>query len=173
MRIPDEIAALAKHVNLETIRLIHSSAEWLPVKDGKAEEFDIDIETGGGTPNTTYPQGFACAILVRFRMHGHGSKDTVAMAEGRWLMLYAVADETVRTGISEHLAAAFATFNATINLWPHAREFLLNTSWRMGLPPVVLPTFRFEMFDGFLDGGLRSLDLHRQTLGTPPPSAAK
>ena len=159
MKVPDQIVELAKHVNLESIRLIKLSGEILAGGNVRFDQFDIDVESGGGV-SPDYPKGFACTIGVRIRLHGPDSKEATAGIQGRWLLLYAVADEKVRSGITDHLAAAFAGFNATVNLWPHAREFILNQSWRMGLPPTVLPTFRYEIFPGFVDGALNCLSLH-------------
>ena len=46
-------------------------------------------------------------------------------------------------GIDERNIIAFATTNGIYNAWPYWREFLQNTTTRMGFPPVIAPPFRF------------------------------
>lgn len=43
---------------------------------------------------------------------------------------------------SKQTAAVFARRNAVFNAWPFFRELVHTTVGRMGIPPIILPTFR-------------------------------
>jgi hypothetical protein len=36
----------------------------------------------------------------------------------------------------------FSAYNTSMNVWPHAREFVQSMAARMMLPPLILPLFR-------------------------------
>jgi hypothetical protein len=43
---------------------------------------------------------------------------------------------------SDNQLSAFANTNGVFNSWPFWREFVLNTTGRMGVPPITIPVFR-------------------------------
>ena len=46
-------------------------------------------------------------------------------------------------GINDEHLHAFSATNGVFNAWPYWREFVQNTTARMGLPtPVIVPVFR-------------------------------
>lgn len=46
-------------------------------------------------------------------------------------------------GLSDEDFQAFGDVNGIFNAWPYWREFVQNTTVRMGLPPLTIPVFRF------------------------------
>jgi hypothetical protein len=75
-------------------------------------------------------------------------------------------------GIGDDHIRAFSAINGVFNAWPYWREFVQNTTARMGLPmPVVIPVYRlgenpFEEFPDELDSTADASSGSRTTKGS-------
>jgi hypothetical protein len=84
------------------------------------------------------------AVKADFRLLASVQNETsseplIVLAAG-FILVYSVG---AISDFSDMELAAFAKTNGVFNAWPYWREFVQNTSARMGIPPITVPVFRF------------------------------
>ena len=84
-------------------------------------------------------------VLIRFVLKVHrketGSENPEPAVEisCRFVLVYFVKS---MEGITEENLIAFGRTSGVFSAWPYWREFVHSTSLRLGVPSLVLPTFR-------------------------------
>lgn len=66
-----------------------------------------------------------------------GQRKTDIVLRCSFVLLYAS-----KVRISDEIFERFVRFNVPLNAWPYFREFVHNSTSRLGLPPLVLPLFK-------------------------------
>lgn len=66
---------------------------------------------------------------------------SVLKVQATFILEYSLSDIE---GITPLDLTAFGLINGAYNAWPYWREFLQNTTTRMGLPPITAPVFRLS-----------------------------
>ncbi len=79
-------------------------------------------------------------FLLKAVKEGSEDIEPLLVIKASFTLFYNV--ESLDQFSDEHLHA-FAMTNGIFNAWPYWREFAQNTIARMGLPPIMVPVFRF------------------------------
>lgn len=132
---------VSDRIELESVRLMSCSCKqyWLtgPGKKG----FEIKRTTGSSVDKGTN----RVFVLAQFTLNtfedivSNKSKDPFAVIEASFLLMYQA--DTLE-GITQKSVEQFGKLNGMYNAWPYWREFVQNTTIRMGLPPLTIPVFR-------------------------------
>jgi hypothetical protein len=78
-------------------------------------------------------------IMVSFVFQSTDDEKTVSI-KASFVLFYSISSFD---GIDDERIEAFASINGVFNAWPYWREFVQNTTSRMGLAkPIVIPVFR-------------------------------
>jgi preprotein translocase subunit SecB len=86
------------------------------------------------------PEGLTLDTDFKFAIAREGQKDNpVVLIECRFEGQYALVPEYIP---SEEQIEAFRTANAVFNCWPFFREYVQNTTVRLGFPPPPIPFLR-------------------------------
>jgi hypothetical protein len=84
------------------------------------------------------------AVRLSFLLHsirdGKPEEDPTIWVESTFVLIYKIDSFE---GIEEENLKAFALTNGVYNAWPYWREYVQSMTFRMGLPPIVAPVFRF------------------------------
>lgn len=147
MALPSSVIELSHAARLESVRLLKSSCEILAdASPAQIAEFDVAIENGAGT-SPEAPLMLIARVGIQLNLRTKGESKSRGNLRAEYGLLYRMRDQASYDQISGDLAAAFAAFVAPTHLWPHAREFFMNMSWRMALPnPIMLPPLQPETF---------------------------
>ena len=81
------------------------------------------------------------SFLVSSVRNGEDESDPALLIEATFVLVYSI---TSLEGIEDANLNAFAAVNGVYNAWPYWREYLQNTSLRMGLSPIIAPVFRLS-----------------------------
>jgi hypothetical protein len=154
---------LAERVEILNVLLVACDASRTPAFAFKSDK--IAMTTGvtklGFGRNTNPDRLF---ISPTFAVTLSDENDTASEAPlsvtARFVLVYSVKSFD---GIDNEHISAFAGTNGVFNAWPYWREFVQNTTARMGLPrPITIPVFRIG--DNPFDDNLAEPD-PSQTLG--------
>jgi hypothetical protein len=140
--VPPVVTAIGGHAKILTLTLIRGECQLLDLRDGDVIDSLRLTLRGGGHKDAALPR-LVCTFGVVVEPVAKG-RDTspVAKISCEYGLQYDIDDPALFAKTSEHDAELFAAYNASVNAWPHAREFVQSMAARMVLPPVVLPLFR-------------------------------
>jgi hypothetical protein len=133
---------LSERVSIESVILAESHAIRTPelehLQDGL--EFRSSIVSVGYTLLKDEKKIFVYTSLSVKSDEGDGGESGKNLAIGAMFVLAYSASSM--EGIEDKHAEAFGSTNGIYNIWPYWREFVQNTSVRMGIKPIVVPVFR-------------------------------
>ena len=140
--VPERVAEIGRGATIRSLNLVRSDCAVLDFRDGDViENLKIQL-TGGGRKDTQRPR-ILCSFGLLVEPQARGRADApVARIHCEYAVQYEFADQAFFQSISERDIELFAALNTSLNVWPHAREFVQSMAGRMMLPPVVLPLFR-------------------------------
>jgi hypothetical protein len=157
--MPAEVSDLSQAANLDGLRLVTGGIDLRNAGPEVISEFDLNIETGAGKPPEA-PGKLLTKFGLRVNLRATGAKAVLGNMFVEYGLVYSVRQPDY-DALTDELALAFSIFASPIHSWPHAREFLLNLSWRTQLVNIVLPSFKQEMFPDFFAQGHKYVEQHR------------
>lgn len=137
---------VSDRVEIENIILVESHA-----KRGEDQELS-DLRVNHRIQEVTFDTAEAdrrVSVLVTIFMvavKGEITPDTKPDNTPLWIMCKFALNYRIASfdGLTADNLGAFATTNAVFNAWPYWREFVHNTTLRMGMPPLLAPMFRIH-----------------------------
>lgn len=131
---------VSDRVEILDVRLISCQVEQTPEATSDVPK---DIELQAQTEVETNPDLNLVLVFVDFALTAH-LKDTPKQApalqiSSKFLLTYSISDFE---GLTEKAFQQFGEMNGIYNAWPYCREFIQNTTARMGIKPLTLPVFR-------------------------------
>lgn len=140
--IPAIVTAIGAHAKIETLTLIRGECRLLNPREGDVVENLKLTMTGGGRKHDA-SQRLHCTFGLVVEPVAKGREDKpVARIECEYGLQYQIDDSAFLAALSERDVELFAAYNGSVNVWPHAREFVTSMAQRMLLPPLLLPLFR-------------------------------
>lgn len=132
-------------VQIKTIDLVTCSA-WKASKVGShKDEFAIDL--GIKLSYTKEDEGQKLNVFVEFHLQGKDHADSADSPCLRVAATYMIAYSLSQPeGLGDANFKAFAEINGVFHGWPFWREFVSNTTARMGICPVTLPVHRVQSY---------------------------
>jgi len=130
---------LIKHVELEDIQLINLNCRKYNVEELK-RSITIEIRTKNEVESFTEQQ---LLINVSFKVIGHeADKDENRLFEidFTFTLKYSLLENNEK--FNEEVIDLFVKNNVPLNVWPYARELISSITVRMGLPALVIGTYK-------------------------------
>lgn len=147
MNNPREAAArLAGGANLKDIRILNSSfsLEGFP-DDSRALSYAVDVEPSGeyepGSPTLMVASHFQVKVRQK-SLDEDGSANEIAVIEFVVAGLFKVDTEKEYKEIE---VDSFISTTGLFSLFPYAREYVQNTTSRMGLPQLTLDLMKLNV----------------------------
>jgi hypothetical protein len=148
---PIELAVpVSRRVAIQSIVLADCRAKRSPqanlAREGLRFNCNIAGIKFGKEPNSNrfiVNASFSAIAEVREEKEAEEEKphaDPDLIVEASFILIYSVDSFD---GLDEKNIEAFAVTNGVFNAWPYWREFVQNTTVRMGLSPLTIPVFRF------------------------------
>lgn len=140
--IPAVVTEIGARAAIGALNLVRSECVVLDLRPGDAiENLKVQMNTGG--KKHAELARLTCVFRMNVEPQAKGRVEAVA---ARIVCEYAVqydfADRAFFDRITERDIEMFAAYNASVNVWPHVREFVQSMAARMMLPPLILPLFR-------------------------------
>jgi len=136
-----QVARVAKDVELKDIRVITFSAKQSP----ELIRGQMDVQQAVSTEATADAEAREIRVIARFTADAHPSGEQEGAVAVSVAVTFELAYESeVVEELSEDALDAFGAVNGVYNAWPYWREFIQNTTARMGLPPLIIPVFRLS-----------------------------
>jgi preprotein translocase subunit SecB len=134
----EQALALSERVQLEDVRLVSCSCRQEPEAVQGKKKVNIRYSTKNHTnQNTGY-----LLVFPEFHLEGFLATESdkpVIKINATFLLAYKVASFD---GFTKQGLKRFADLNGVYNAWPYWREFVQETTARMGLPTLTIPVFR-------------------------------
>lgn len=136
-------AVVSDRVQIQDVRIVHCRVEQAAPAGGWPRDFKASNEVE--VDFRVDPDRNLIIVLPRFAFRARDDEDATGeqalSIECQFSLTYAApsVSELPRLNIK-----AFAHTNGIFNAWPYWREFAQNMGARMGLPPLVIPVFRFS-----------------------------
>lgn len=136
---------LAGIVELRAIRLEQSESRFFGIKAGEAPKvFDYEIKVGAAkSPDNAQQLRALVEVHVKARAEAE-STNLICTMLCRFTLDYEVPDEERLTSLTQEETVQFANTVPPHNAWPYIREYCHTITGRMGIPPLLLPTFRIK-----------------------------
>lgn len=132
----DLAAPVSVQVEVQAVNLIESTVRRSPGKDIPREiEYRFQVRTSVDEhSNSIY-------VYPRFQVISGQQKGNTAFLfiEAEFQLVYSLKS---RDGLRTENFEAFGRLNGIFNCWPYWREYVQQTTTRMGLPPLTLPVYR-------------------------------
>jgi hypothetical protein len=138
----DLAVLVSQRVEIETIVLAESKSFRSPSIDhtGGEEGLEFQVVNVAYGKDQDRNQLFIIPSFKVFSVEGEERKpNEKILIEATFALIYSV---TSFDGIEDRHIEAFGSINGIFNAWPYWREFVQNTSVRMGLPAVTAPVYR-------------------------------
>lgn len=135
----ESLALVTKQVQLESICLLGSysfisDSKYPGEKTVRQRKVTIDlIETKPASKK--FWVLFSLGIREVSQQSDSENKEELLIVTAEFKLAYTLEN---RKGINRKDLLEFARINAPFNVWPYWREFVQNTTMRMGIPPIVL-----------------------------------
>lgn len=134
-----QVAKVAATVEIANVRFVSFSAKQniQPYEGNLVVKYAVETKT-----RADKEQG-RIHVLATFEMHAfpEGVEPADKQVEIK-ATLELVYDSPSAGKFSQEALDWFGRINGVYNGWPYWREFVQNATTRMGLPPLVIPTFR-------------------------------
>ena len=143
---PLELAApVSQRVEIRSVALFESHTERTHEESLSAK--DVDQEISVTTIEYARPSGSdklfvrpSFSLTVTRRENDKDQEETLLTVKATFVLVYSAESFD---GLNDENFEAFASTNGIDNAWPYWREFVQNTTARMGARPVTIPVFRF------------------------------
>ena len=140
--IPPVVMAIGAHAKIQTLTLIRGECRLLDPREGDVVENMKITMKGGGRKHDSLAR-LICNFGIVVEPVAKGREDKpIALIECEYGLQYDLDDAALIAKLTDRDVELFAAYNASVNAWPHAREFVQSMAQRMVLPPIVLPLFR-------------------------------
>lgn len=138
----EKVQKVAKTVSIEEVKLLSFSGYGLhTLPNGGLEiKFAYSTETRAEEQKIFVLAQLSVSGFVAEEKEEKDSKPCMKI-EADYVIVY--ESEKADT-FSEEELEAFGEFNGVYNIYPYWREFIQNSVARMGLPPLMLPTLRWN-----------------------------
>ena len=138
-------ARVAAGAEIRDVRLFKSNLELLEFESATGElrySVDIDAQTNfePGADRFVLRSTYSLSIDT---VSGEGS--TVARISFELAALFSLDDEAQAADLREEEIEAFAKSTGQMALWPFAREYVFDSTGRLGLPPLAIGVFRVPL----------------------------
>ena len=140
-----EVASpVAAEVNLVTVIAQSFSATRTPEGMPEANNADIDMEVKVDEIGRVAEQSMI-NISIRFGIEAFVRSEETRHEQPsvkigcQFLLIYHIP---TLDGLTDEAITAFAKTSGVFSAWPYWREFVHSTSFRLGVEPIVLPTYR-------------------------------
>jgi hypothetical protein len=142
---PINVASIvASQVTIETVVLSESRTKRTPDfgVDQHRFEFASTIERiNFGIEREKKKVFIVPSFSIRRQIEGKLDPDDSLIIDATFVLIYSLVSVE---GIEDRHIDAFAATSGIYNAWPYWREFVQNTSVRMGMTAIVIPPFRLN-----------------------------
>lgn len=140
---PLELATpVSAKVQIERVYLVSSTFKREVEFTAEPGRYRVSLNVSGVTHRIDPIKG-GLAVLPSFSLVASGKDDTspqtLLSIDASFVLEYKVDGIN---DFSQDQLEAFSWTNGVYNAWPYWREYVQNTSCRMGLPQIVIPVFR-------------------------------
>lgn len=131
---PEDLALasqVARRVQISSIKLVEAE---LSCSDGGSVSDEVSISYG-----TTTNVDAKISVVTVLMKTSVSDENNVVNIDATFRATYSVESTD---GLTQECFDAFGSLNGLFNIWPFWREFVHNTTLRMGLPALTLPVQR-------------------------------
>lgn len=134
------VRAVAQRVEIQQVKLIESTLKCAP----SFPKPPRNVEIGCGSSVDYNKEKERVLVAVRFKLSARHEDSTShvpddVQIEALFLIVYHLKPGP---SLTRDQLAKFAELNGIFNAWPYWREYVQSTTSRMGLPPLVMPSFK-------------------------------
>ncbi len=138
-----ELASIvASRVSIEAILLSESRTKRTPDLGSRYESVQFSSIIQGirfGIDREEKKISVIPTFSIRSQVEEQDDHDNILTIDATFVLIYGI-DST--EGIEDRHVEAFGYTSGIYNAWPYWREFVQNTTVRMGMTPLVVPVFR-------------------------------
>jgi hypothetical protein len=134
---------VAEQVEIDAVILAESRTKRTSTFGSAGEKigFKYEIQSVGFGKDVELKKFYAVPSFSMKSMIGNEEdKEQNLFIEATFVLSYGLQSFD---GIEDKHLQAYATTNGVFNAWPYWREFVQNTTARMGIGPIAVPVFRF------------------------------
>jgi hypothetical protein len=137
----ERVAPISQQVEIETVFLSESRTRRGPDTMFEGDELSVNIKVSNIKFGTQ--ESARILIMPSFELtvtkEGEEESAPALSIEASFVLVYVLA--SVKE-FDKSAIRAFAATNGVLNAWSYWREFVQNTTARMGLPPIAVPLLR-------------------------------
>ncbi|WP_028575039.1 protein-export chaperone SecB [Desulfonatronovibrio hydrogenovorans] len=131
---PDKYREILRNIRLKEIVLLNANIKSNRDNFAKSLKVDINLSSSSFQKHDDNVDIDIKCRLVAFEE----KKSHYAILMESFYRMSIIAGE----GFDEDFFEIYKEINLPVNIWPYFREFIANTSYRMGMPPMTLPFYK-------------------------------
>lgn len=136
--IAEQVKTLMSSVTINDVSMVRCQSQRV---DSLVDEVKLSIRYSAQGERSTDKK--FVRTIVNFRLDGRQKNEEksepVLFIEATFQAVYDIPENI---SADKNTLQAFADMNGTFNLWPYWREFVSSISTRIGLPALIVPSFR-------------------------------